>query len=107
MVLEIVNQVGSDSSSAILGASEFRYSPEEFSRKGKKIYQEILPELIQNPSNLGKVVAIDIETGDYAIADKTIAAADQIFASSPNAQLWFERIGADSVYHFTNIHPDN
>jgi hypothetical protein len=87
--------------------NQFRYSPEEFSQKGKKIYQDLLPHLSQDPSNHRKIIAIDIETGAYAIADTTIAAADQIFASSPEAQLWFERIGTDSVYKFTNIYPDN
>jgi hypothetical protein len=103
----ITGIINHNSGVSSITSNVFRYSPEEFSIKGKQIYQAILPDLIKEHGNLGKIVAIDIETGVYAIADKTITAADQIFASSPNAQLWFERIGADSVYKFPAIQPDN
>lgn len=39
-----------------------------------------------------KIVAIDIETGEFELADTTLAAAAKMFDRIPDAQLWFEAI---------------
>ena len=57
--------------------------------------------------------ANDIETGEFELADTTLAAAAKMFvriaSASPNripdAQLWFERIGARSVHRFNSVYP--
>ena len=36
--------------------------------------------------NHGKIVAIDIETGAFKVADNTIAATDRLYERYPNAQ---------------------
>ncbi len=81
-----------------------RHSPEEFASKGSQIYQEqILPKLDKDYD--GKIVAIDIETGEFELADTTLAAAAKMFDRTPDAQLWFERIGAQSVHRFNSVYP--
>jgi hypothetical protein len=81
-----------------------RYSPEEFASKGTQIYQEqILPKLDKDCD--GKIVAIDIETGEFELADTTLAAAAKMFDRTPDAQLWFERVGAQSVHRFNSVYP--
>ncbi len=81
-----------------------RYSPEEFASKGTQIYQEqILPKLGKDCD--GKIVAIDIETGEFELADTTLVAAAKMFDRISDAQLWFERIGAQSVHRFNSVYP--
>jgi hypothetical protein len=81
-----------------------QYSPEEFSAKGTQIYREhILPKL--NRDDDGKIVAIDIETGEFELPDTTLAAAAKMFDRIPDARLWFERISAPGVHKFNAVRP--
>ncbi len=75
-----------------------RYSKEEFARRGDQWYQPLRPQI--EPGNLGKIVAIDIETGAFEIADETLTAADRLLARCPEAQIWFVRIGHRVVHRF-------
>jgi hypothetical protein len=76
-----------------------RYSKEEFARRGDEIYdREILPKL--KTEDKGKLVAIDIETGDYEIARDELAACDRLSARHPDAQIWLRRVGSRYVYRF-------
>jgi hypothetical protein len=87
-----------------MSTNTLRYSPEEFATKGTQIYQElILPKLDKDCD--GKIVAIDIETGEFELADTTLAAAAKMFVRIPDAQLWFERIGAAGVHKFNAVRP--
>jgi hypothetical protein len=49
---------------------------------------------------VGKIVAIDIETGNYEVADNVLPATRRLFARHPEAQPWVIRIGHRTVYHF-------
>jgi hypothetical protein len=80
-----------------------RYSPEEFAQKGTQIYNHVLPTLGIEAD--GKIVAIDIETGEFELADTTLTAAAKMFERLPSAQLWFERVGAQSVHRFNSVYP--
>jgi hypothetical protein len=76
-----------------------RYSKEEFAERGDRIYeQEIHPH--EGPSDRGKVVAIDIETGAYEIDADELAASDRLLARVPTAQTWLRRIGFPYVRRF-------
>jgi hypothetical protein len=87
-----------------MSTQTLRYSPEEFCARGTQIYQEqILPKL--NKDCDGQIIAIDIETGEFELADTTLAAADKMFERIPDAQLWFERIGAAGVHKFNTVRP--
>jgi hypothetical protein len=50
--------------------------------------------------NQGKIVAIDIETGAFEVADELVTAAKQLSARVPDPQTWFVRIGHLAVDHF-------
>ena len=82
-----------------------RYSKEEFAQRGDLIYQtQIYPKIEEG--NQGKIVAIDLETGDFEIDASEIAACDRLEAHHPDAQIWIVRIGSRYVRRFggrTNI----
>ena len=75
------------------------YSKEEFAQRGDLIYQtQIRPQV--ETGNHGKIVAIDIETGDFEVANSTILAVDKLYERKPDAQPWVIRIGHRAVFRF-------
>jgi hypothetical protein len=76
---------------------EFLYDREEFARRGEEIYDtQIRPQVEEN--NYGRIVAIDIETGAFELADDTVTASQQLLEKYPGAQIWRMRIGHEAVY---------
>jgi hypothetical protein len=76
-----------------------RYSKEEFARRGNEIYEsQVRPQV--EAGNHGKIVAIDIETGAFEVADTPITATDRLYERYPDAQPWVIRIGHRAVYRF-------
>jgi hypothetical protein len=76
-----------------------RYTKEEAARLGTEIYErQVRPEV--EGRAYGKVVAIDIETGAFEVAEDTLTASDQLFARRPDAQIWFVRIGHRGLHRF-------
>ncbi|MEE3715308.1 hypothetical protein V2H45_00955 [Tumidithrix elongata RA019] len=75
------------------------YSKEEFAQRGDLIYQtQILPQVEEG--NHGKIVAIDLETGDFEIDAREIAACNRLEARHPDAQIWIVRVGSRHVRRF-------
>ena len=80
-----------------------RYSKEEFARRGQALYErQVRPQVEE--SNIGRIVAIDIETGEFEIGDDALAASDRLFARCPEAQPWLVRIGHRAVHRFGRSH---
>jgi hypothetical protein len=75
-----------------------RYTGEEIGRRGEELYQQALRSKVETEENIGKIIAIDIETGDYAIGNEVIDANRQIFVRHPDAPTWTKRIGYNAVY---------
>jgi hypothetical protein len=76
-----------------------RYSKEEIARRGQELYEAGIQQQVE-AGNEGKIVAIDIETGDFEVAETVVAATNPLFERHPDAQPWGIRIGHRAVYHF-------
>jgi hypothetical protein len=76
-----------------------RHSKEEFARRGDKIYESQVRQQVED-GNHGRIVAIDIETGSFELADDTMAATRQLYERLPDAQPWVVRIGYRAVHRF-------
>jgi hypothetical protein len=76
-----------------------RHSKEVFAQRGNEIYESQV-RLQVEADNYGKIVAIDIETGAFEVADDLLAASKKLLARLPDAQTWFVRIGHPAVDHF-------
>jgi hypothetical protein len=76
-----------------------RYSKEEFARRGDEIYESQVRQQVED-GNHGKIVAIDIETGAFEVAEDLVTAAKHLSARVPDAQTWFVRVGHPAVDHF-------
>jgi hypothetical protein len=76
-----------------------RYSKEEFAQRGDALYDLQIRSQVEE-GNHGKIVAIDIETGAFELADDTMAATRQLYERLPDAQPWVVRIGYRAVHRF-------
>ena len=64
---------------------------------GKAIYDQKIKDDL-GPEFKGKVVAIDIYSGDYEIADDDLEATDRLMERRPDAFTWMERVGYSAVH---------
>lgn len=76
-----------------------RYPKEEYARRGNEIYESQVRQQVEE-GNYGRIVAIDIETEAFEVADTTIKATDRLYERVPDAQPWVIRIGHRTVYRF-------
>jgi len=76
-----------------------RYGMEEHARRGREIFRRLLLPRFSE-TDRGKVVAIDIDSEEFEVADDAMTATDLLLARLPDAQVWCERIGFPGVAHF-------
>ena len=81
-------------------ASPSRRSREETARLGDEIYERDIRTQVEADHH-GEVVAIDVDSGSWAIGDDVIAATDQLRAKGTDAvDVWLLRVGHRGLYHF-------
>ena len=72
---------------------------EETARLGEEIYErDIRPQVEE--THHGKVVAIDVDSGDYTIDDTAVAAAERLLERRPDADAWAVRVGYRTLRSF-------
>ena len=80
-----------------MATTKLKYSKEEFAEKGNELYESQVREQVEK-DNLGKIVAIDIETGAFEVAEDSLGAIEKLRERFPEAQAWFVRIGHRAVH---------
>lgn len=89
-----------------MSSSKPRYPVEEIARRGDALYQsEVRPHL--KASDRDKFVAVDIETGAYAIDVDELGACHGLRERVPDAQIWLVRVGSRTVYQFGGAQFEN
>lgn len=76
-----------------------RYSKEKLAQRGQELYEAGIRQQVE-AGNDGKIVAIDIETGEFEVDETLMDATERLFERQPQAQPWTLRIGHSAVYHF-------
>ncbi len=80
-----------------MGSVQPRYSNEEFARRGDAICQQTIhPKLAAK--DVGKFLAIAIETGKYEIAADEMKAGKKLRARLPESQIWMIGIGYPATH---------
>ncbi len=64
----------------------------EVVERGRALYEERIRDKVE-PALNGKVIALDIETGEYEVDDDVVPAAHRILDTRPEATLYLGRIG--------------
>lgn len=70
---------------------------EEIAKLGEKIYAGIRAEMEAN--ELGRMVVIDVNSGDYEVADDDLTALLRLKERQPDAMTWGERVGYRAPYY--------
>lgn len=76
-----------------------RYSKEEHARRGTEIYEQQVRPQVEAGSH-GKIVAIDVDSREFEVAENGLTAANRLLARCPDAQIWCVRIGYPAVHRF-------
>jgi hypothetical protein len=76
-----------------------RYSKEEFAQRGDALYDSEIRSQVEE-GNHGKIVAIDLETGDFEVDASEVHACNRLEVRHPDAQIWMVRIGSRHVRRF-------
>jgi hypothetical protein len=69
-----------------------------FDKRGKELYENVIRAQVETPENIGKIIAINVETGEYEIGENLVVTSGKLQAKQANAIIWAERIGFDAVY---------
>lgn len=75
-----------------------RFTGEEIGMRGEALYEAGIRSRVEIPENIGKIISIDIETGDYEIADDAITTGRRLQAKHPDAAIYGTRIGYNAVF---------
>ena len=76
------------------------YSPQDVVRIGQEMYDQKIKSQVE-PDHLGKMLVLDIESGDYEIAAEDIIAYDALKARRPDAVTYLVRIGAPTAFRIS------
>lgn len=76
-----------------------RFTGEQIRQRGNALYEERIRAQVDTPDNLGELVSIDVETGDYEIgSDDSLDAPRRLHARHADAAIYTLRIGYNAVF---------
>ena len=76
-----------------------RRSAEEAARPGDEIYERNIRRQVE-ATHRGEVVAIDVDSGSYAIDGNALAASERLLAQHPEAAVWCVQVGHRALRYF-------
>ena len=76
-----------------------RRTAEEAGILGDEIYERDIKHQVEDAYH-GKIVAIDVNSGDYAIGDTVSAASKRLRKRLPDADVWSVRVGYRTLRNF-------
>ena len=79
---------------AMIAATE----PDEIVRKGKDRYETELRSRLDTPENQGRLVALDIDSGDYEVGRDTLQLFYTLRARQPESRVYLHRIGSTNAF---------
>jgi hypothetical protein len=83
------------------------WTTEEVISAGTKIYEQRIRPLVETPENIGKMLTLDVETGEYKIGTNSIEGAIELKQNRPMARLFTVRIGHDVGVSFGGLSERN
>lgn len=79
-----------------MAAQTASLSAEETARRGEDIYERQIRASVE--SQTGKIVAIDVQSGEYELDETAVAAARRLRTRQPDAEVWFVRVGHRALH---------
>ena len=108
MIISVVDEIGFDDIQFFrfdekynsMATRQPKYSQEEHARRGNEVYERVVKIAIDEQVEFGRIVAIDVDSEAFELADDVLAASEKLERRYPEAQTWFVRVGHSSVHHF-------
>ena len=75
----------------------------EVGQLGKALYEQSIRDKVETEENIGKMVIIDVETGDYEVEELGLDASRHLHAKRPDAALYGIRIGYNVAATFGGL----
>jgi len=78
-------------------------SCEEVARRARLLYKNSIRQQVETDENLGNMVIIDFESGDYKIDETRLKAARKLSAKNPHSPLFCLRMGYNVAVSFSGV----
>ncbi|KAF3884388.1 MULTISPECIES: hypothetical protein [Nostocales] len=78
------------------------WTVEEVAQRAKQFYEDGIRQQVEHRDNIGKMIVIDAETGEYGIDKTGVESVLSLKQKNPNARLFTMRIGYDVAFSFGN-----
>jgi hypothetical protein len=75
----------------------------EASRRAQQLYDTTIRPKVETPENIGKILVLEPESGDYEIDEMGIETSFRLQARHPGARLYGFRIGYKAVEAFGGV----
>ncbi len=77
------------------------WTMEEVAARAKQFYEHGIRQKVEHGENIGQMIVIDAETGEYGIDPSGVETALKLKGKNPLAQLFTIRIGYDIAVVFS------
>lgn len=81
-----------------MAVMERKMTAEEIGKRGEALYNAGIRQKVETPDNIGRFLAIDLDTGQYELDGDIHAAVNRGLEANPDALFYFVRVGYDAVY---------
>jgi hypothetical protein len=78
-------------------------SREEVARRARQLYKNSIRQQVETGENIGKMVIIDFESGDYKVDDTGLKAARKLSAKHSHSRLFGLRMGYNVAVSFSGV----
>ena len=78
-------------------------SREEVEPRARQFYENSIRQQVETDENLGKMVIIDFESGDYEVDETALKAARKLSAKHPHSRLFGIRIEYNVAVSFGGV----
>ena len=78
-------------------------SREEVARRARQLYKNSIRQQVETDENIGKMVIIDCESGDYKVDETRLKAARKLSAKNLHSRLFGIRIGYNVAVSFSGV----
>lgn len=76
------------------------WTVEEVAQRARQFYDREIRQKVEHGDNLGKMIVIDAETGEYEIDDCGVESMLALKQKNPNARLFMIRMGYNAAFGF-------
>ncbi|BAZ10537.1 hypothetical protein NIES4071_23600 [Calothrix sp. NIES-4071] len=95
---ESYNYLRSEKAGVIMQA--IFWTEEEVAQRAKQFYENGIRLHVEHGDNIGKMIVINAETGEYGIDESGVESILALKQKNPNARLYMMRIGYNAVFGF-------